>query len=310
MSFCNITIPSQFSLIPVDTRTDNLKVLLLPTVSTNLGLYLTFKDYYGTASNSTFNISTTGMDLIDDINNRYTFSNRAGSISFLSDGILSWRTIGFYNGALSPAPFVFNFTTFSAGDFNIAGNTTFVGGEARITSNTTSVAGSLYYNQKVNIQSFITNFIIRFEQTNADGGVFLIQNSSSNALGGTGGAIGYSNIGTSVAIRFDTFDGAGIFSTDVLTNGNIPSGLGASGVLNSTLGLTAGGTFNFNVAVTYNGTILSYTITNIANGSNFTSNATVNIPTVVGANTAWVGFTGATGGATELQFINSWNFKN
>ena len=98
-----ITIPSFTTLIPVDTRTNNLKVLLLPTVSTNPGQFIMFKDYYGTASNSTFTISTTGTDYLDDVNNRYTFSNAFGSMSFVSDGGRSWRTIGLYNGALTPA---------------------------------------------------------------------------------------------------------------------------------------------------------------------------------------------------------------
>ena len=103
MALSNITIPSFRTLIPVDTRTNNLKVLLLPTVSTNAGQLIMFKDYYGTASNSTFTISTTGTDLLDDINNRYTFSNAFGSIGFVSDGLRSWRTIGLYNGGLTPS---------------------------------------------------------------------------------------------------------------------------------------------------------------------------------------------------------------
>jgi hypothetical protein len=103
MALSNITIPSFTTLIPVDTRTNNLKVLLLPTVSTNSGQFIMFKDYYGTASNSTFTISTTGTDLLDDINNRYTFSNAFGSMGFVSDGVRSWRTIGLYNGALTPS---------------------------------------------------------------------------------------------------------------------------------------------------------------------------------------------------------------
>lgn len=103
MSYCNINIPSFTTLIPVDTRTNNLKVMLLPTVSTNSGQLIIFKDYYGTSSNSTFNISTTGTDLIDDINNRYTFSNAFGSMSFLSDGLRSWRTMCLYDGGLTPS---------------------------------------------------------------------------------------------------------------------------------------------------------------------------------------------------------------
>jgi hypothetical protein len=106
MSFSNIPIPSSATLVPVDTRTNNLKVLQLPSVIANAGRMLMVKDYYGTSSNSTFTISTIGTDLIDDFNIRYTFSNSWGSMAFVSDGIRSWRTIGFYTGALTPVSIV------------------------------------------------------------------------------------------------------------------------------------------------------------------------------------------------------------
>ena len=102
--FSTLTIPNNVSIIPVDTRGNNLKVLYLPTVSTNGGRFLLFKDYYGTATNSTFTISTTGTDLIDDYNCLLSFSNSFGSVSFLADGRSSWRTIGMYDGLSTPAP--------------------------------------------------------------------------------------------------------------------------------------------------------------------------------------------------------------
>ena len=102
MSFSTVTIPAGISVIPVDTRTIR-KVLYLPTVSTNSGRYLSFKDYYGTASNSTFTVSTTGTDLIDDYNFLYTFSNAFGGFSLISDGLRSWRMFSLYNGGVTPA---------------------------------------------------------------------------------------------------------------------------------------------------------------------------------------------------------------
>ena len=274
-----------------------------------------FKDYYGTASNSTFIISTTGTDFLDDLNNRYTFSNAFGSMSFVSDGVRSWRTIGLYNGGLTPSAglSVFNFSDFAglSNNFTFAGTAAISGSRLLVTSNVGSSAGSVYYNQKVNIQSFTLVAEIRFELTNGDGGTFVIQNASSNARGGLGGGLGYSGIGTSVAIRFDTYSGStGQLSTDVLSNGSIPTEVGASGILNTALGLTAGQTWTLRLNATYSGTSLSYTITNTANNSNYTSNATINIPTIVGANTAWIGFTGGTGGATEIQYTTLWNFGN
>lgn len=101
--FSTINVPQNVSVIPVDTRGNNLKVLYLPTVSTNQGRFLLFKDYYGTSSNSSFTISTTGTDLIDDYNCLLSFSNAFGSVSLLADGGSSWRTIGMYDGLTTPA---------------------------------------------------------------------------------------------------------------------------------------------------------------------------------------------------------------
>jgi hypothetical protein len=102
MSFSTVVVPANISVIPVDTRVVR-KVLYLPTVSTNAGRFLLFKDYYGTATNSTFTISTTGTDLIDDFNFLYTMSNAWGSLSLVADGLRSWRMMNLYNGGLTPA---------------------------------------------------------------------------------------------------------------------------------------------------------------------------------------------------------------
>jgi hypothetical protein len=102
MSLSNVTIPINTSVIPVDTRTIP-KVLFLPTVSTNAGRYLLVKDYYGTSSNSSITISTTGTDLLDDYNFKYTLSNAFGSVGIVSDGLRSWRLLDLYNGGLTPA---------------------------------------------------------------------------------------------------------------------------------------------------------------------------------------------------------------
>lgn len=101
MSFSTVNVPQNSAVIPVDTRRIP-KVLYLPTVSTNAGRYLLFKDYYGTSSNSSITISTTGTDLIDDYNFTYTMSNAFGSLGIVSDGLRSWRMMDLYNGALTP----------------------------------------------------------------------------------------------------------------------------------------------------------------------------------------------------------------
>jgi hypothetical protein len=63
-----------------------------------------------------------------------------------------------------------------------------------------------------------------------------------------------------------------------------------------------------NVAMTYDGTTLTVTITDATTLVYATQTYTVNIPSIVGGNTAYVGFTGATGGATATQNVLSWTY--
>lgn len=209
-------------------------------------------------------------------------------------------------------PLVFNFTSFSSGNLTLAGNASLNGSLVQLTPNTSSQAGAAYYPTKLTINSFTSYFVMQFLTANADGAAFVIQNSSATAVGTSGGGLGYSGILTSVAFRLDTYNGTpGNFSTDILTNGSVTVDQGASGVLNTTLGLTAGGTWNLGVAVTYDGTTLSYKITNLDSPSKtYTYSGAVNIPSTVGANKAWVGFTAGTGGSTETCSITQWTFSN
>ncbi len=64
-----------------------------------------------------------------------------------------------------------------------------------------------------------------------------------------------------------------------------------------------------NVQLSYNGTTLTLTITDASTMKSFTTSWTVNIPTTVGGNTALVGFTGGTGGATAIQDVLSWTYS-
>ncbi len=57
------------------------------------------------------------------------------------------------------------------------------------------------------------------------------------------------------------------------------------------------------VDIGYNGTVLTATFTDTVTKGTVTTNFTVNIPTLVGGNTAWVGFTGADGGTVSTQVI-------
>jgi hypothetical protein len=58
----------------------------------------------------------------------------------------------------------------------------------------------------------------------------------------------------------------------------------------------------------YDGTNLTMTLTDTATNATVTEVFPVNIPSVVGGNTAFVGFTGGTGSSTATQNVLSWTY--
>jgi hypothetical protein len=60
--------------------------------------------------------------------------------------------------------------------------------------------------------------------------------------------------------------------------------------------------------LTYNGTVLMETVTDTITGATFRDSYSANIPSLVGGNTALVGFGGSTGGASVTQNIKSWTY--
>jgi hypothetical protein len=176
-------------------------------------------------------------------------------------------------------------------------------------------AGSFFYATPVNVQAFTNNFSFQLTTPNADGFTFTIQNTAATALGPTGGGLGYGpdntsgapGIGKSVAVKFDLYNngGEGVDSTGEYTNGASPTTPFAD-MTSSGINLHSGDVMN--VQMTYDGTTLAMTVTDATAGKSFSTSWAVNIPTVVGSSTAWVGFTGATGGSTATQEIISWTY--
>src|SRR6202011_2099354 len=67
----------------------------------------------------------------------------------------------------------------------------------------------------------------------------------------------------------------------------------------------------FQVHMSYNGTNLAMTITDVSTENSFSQTfQNFNIPGTVGGNTAYVGFTGGTGGLTAIQEILNWTYAS
>jgi hypothetical protein len=110
-----------------------------------------------------------------------------------------------------------------------------------------------------------------------------------------------------VAVKFDLFNagGEGLDSTGLYTDGAIPT-VPAIDLSSTGIDLHSGDTMA--VQLVYDGTTLTMTITDTVTQATYTTSFTINIPSTVGGNTAYVGFTGGTGSATANQAILAWTY--
>jgi hypothetical protein len=217
----------------------------------------------------------------------------------------------------TPINFPTGFTTATGFQFN--GSAKLVSSQLQLTDGGSGEAGSVFFTTPVNISNFTTNFTFQLTSAQADGITFTIQNSSAGAtaLSTFGGGLGYGpytltgtpGIPNSVAVKYDLYsnNGEGTDSTGLYTDGASPTtpatDMTSSGVILSSGDLMA-------VQITYNGTTLTMTITDSTVNKSFTTSWPVNIPQTIGGNTAYVGFTGGTGGLTAIQNIKTWSFAS
>ncbi|MBV9479519.1 MAG: S8 family serine peptidase [Acidobacteria bacterium] len=120
---------------------------------------------------------------------------------------------------------------------------------------------------------------------------------------------GNGGIPKSVAVKFDLWNnaGEGANSTGIYTNGALPT-TPSTDMTSSGVSLHSGHVLK--VHMTYDGSTLTWTITDISNGSAFSTSAPVNIPNLVGSPVAYVGFTGSTGGYASTQDIVTWTYSS
>jgi hypothetical protein len=187
----------------------------------------------------------------------------------------------------------------------------------RLTDGGALEARSAFFTTPVNVQAFTNDFSFQLTNANADGFTFTIQDNSSTIVGPPGSGLGYGaytptsalGIPLSVAVKCDLYnnDGEGSDSTGMYTDGASPT-VPAVDMTSSGVNLHSGDIMN--VHMTYDGTTLTWTITDAATGASFSDSVAVNIPSTVGSSTAYVGFTASTGGASSIQEILSWTYAS
>ena len=185
--------------------------------------------------------------------------------------------------------------------------------------------GSAWYTSPVSVAAdFETRFRFRIFNTTpstGDGIAFVIQNQGANALGGSGGAIGYDGITSGLAIEFDTVRNTaavhpvGVDDPDgnhisIQSRGTIPLSADTKYSLASTSAIADfSDSVVHDVLVRYSGGTLSIFL------DNFDSPVLsygIDLRTYLGLTdgNAFVGFTAATGANVSKHEVYSWSFTS
>jgi hypothetical protein len=185
-----------------------------------------------------------------------------------------------------------------------------------LTAGTIDETRSSFYSNQLYVGAFQATFTYRNVENNAssdgNGLCFVIQNDSRGAAAvGTDGAnLGYNGspaslkITPSVALEFNVYSGNGL--------GGIGLAFGTDGAIGHTAGtgfvsLVNGDPINVTVNYYSSGQI-SVALQDAITGLKSSTNISINIPAVVGSSTAYVGFTGSTGGTNQESTQTISNF--
>jgi hypothetical protein len=227
---------------------------------------------------------------------------------YTSPGGLGGDTVRATAGALvgtaavviNPGP-QFPATFTGASGLTLGGAARIVNGRLRLTEPGPTWAGGAFYSTKTFVGTFTVDFAVRMTDAFADGFAFVLQNQAANAVGGGGGGLGYYGIASSVAVKFSILGGT---STGLVTHGTLD---GATIPMPVSIDFRNGRTFR--VRLVYDGGTLTVKTTDAVTGATATQAYAVDIPAVVGGQTAWMGFTGGTAWQSAVQEITSWTYS-
>ena len=202
-----------------------------------------------------------------------------------------------------------DFIAFNTGQVNANANVTpqiSASGDSIVLTDGHLVQASTWFaSSKVSITHFTASFDYQATGSNpADGAAFILQNSpdGAHARGAEGAFLGFAGISPSAAVEFSLYQLSGVgtaFATDGETSNYTPTG---------NVHFESGD--QIQVVISYDGSVLTETLTDLVNGAVYTAHYTVDLTSVLGGTTAYVGFSGATGEHTSTQTISNFTYSS
>lgn len=212
----------------------------------------------------------------------------------------------------------FNYADFSSiAGLTLNGDAAQAGSVLRVAANAEDQSGSAWYTAtKQHVaDGFDTTFTFQLSGgSGADGFAFLIQDDDTTSLGNGGSGLGYEGIPRSLAIEFDTFGFSPESDNHVSVqslgnNGNSVEDADSLGLIEAPFDLNDGETHT--AVIRYRpGVLLVY----LDGSPSPILTVSVDLQDINGddildgAGDAWVGFTAATGGASQDHDILDWTF--
>ena len=263
----------------------------------------------GLPTGLTINTSTGLISGIPTVNGTFTVQATATTTGGSSVQSFTWTIF-----PASTSRSFSNFTGATGLTFN--GSAAIASSVLRLTSTTGAGAGSAYLTLPVGIgadTSFSTRFNFRIGGgTGADGMAFLIQGNFVNALGATGGGLGYGTIGKCLAVEMDEFMGPGDPNANHL--GVTINGVTETHLVTYTPSFTLANNASHTMWVDYDGSTntlrvyLSQAVTATKPATAVMTLTNVDLPALVGS-TAWFGFSGGIGGLTNNHDVEAWDIN-
>jgi autotransporter-associated beta strand protein len=245
----------------------------------------------------------------------------AGTLTAAAPGALGTGTVTLAGGTLAVGGVASTTVTGFGGTgtgWTLNGGPTITGDNLTITTANNGQAASVWNNNTVPVNGFTAMFhyqVTAGSSPPADGVTFALQNQGLTALGGGGGSLAISNpsITPSVALGINVYpnSGGGAQGISTYVNGVQQQNPYVS-VAPVNLTIANGPTGNvIDFTLTYNaaaGTLMISLAEETTTNTFSTTLTGVNLQALLGAPTAFVGFTGATGGLNAEQHITNFSY--